>query len=91
MLAWQQPETKATIVREGSVVLHAGVGGQGKSPFCTVAAQAMAAVNLINCSQAVNGDSSNVQNENLRSVLKIFLSWSEKMRDNRKVLECTLN
>ncbi len=56
MLAWQRLETKATVVRKWSAVLHAGVGGQGKLPFCTDAAQVMAGVNLINCFQAVNED-----------------------------------
>lgn len=54
LLAWQQLETKATIVREWSEVLHAGVGGQGKLPFCTAAVQAVWGVNLINCFQAVS-------------------------------------
>lgn len=56
VLAWQQLKTKATIVREWSAVLHAGVGGQGKLPLCTDAAQALAGADLTNCCQAVNED-----------------------------------
>lgn len=78
VLAWQQLETKATIVREWSAVLHAGVGGQGKLPLCMDAAQAMAGVNLINCFQAVNEDLSIkcVVDENVHNVPKlIFCPW----------------
>lgn len=72
MLAWQQLETKATIVRDWSAMHHGGVGGQGKSPFCTAAAQAMAGVNLINCFQEVSDEC--VTNEHLlRTLTLIFV------------------
>lgn len=88
MLAWQQLETKATVVRERSAVLHAAVG-EGKLPFCTDAAKAMAGVNLINFFQAVNGSIKYVVDENVRSVLTLIyvLEWKH---DFTKGMECKL-
>lgn len=92
MLAWQQLETKATIVREWSEVLHARVGGQGKLPFCTATVQAMWGVNLINCFQAVSVYPSIkcVVDEHLLSMFTLLFVL-EQEHGSGTGIKCTVN